>query len=127
MIINTSSWLKLSLIVTLATLISACETPHVTPCRAQFSNSTRCVAVPVHGDEHEDEAKALTPAPEGFGYLYVTRPYAQQRSVKAKLFVNDVFLAELGPMSFARIKMRQGIYRIKVTAEKPRMSRSPWG
>uniref|UniRef100_UPI0024DE125A hypothetical protein n=2 Tax=Herbaspirillum TaxID=963 RepID=UPI0024DE125A len=114
MIINTSSWLKLSLIVTLATLISACETParDTVPCTIQQQHA-RCVAVPVHGDEHEDEAKALTPAPEGFGYLYVTRPYAQQRSVKAKLFVNDVFLAELGPMSFARIKMRQGIYRIK--------------
>ena len=32
--------------------------------------------------------------------------------------MNDVFLAELGPKSFARIKIRQGVYRIKITAEK---------
>ena len=119
MIINTSRWLKLSLIATLATLISACATParDTVPCTI-LQQHARCVAVPVHDDEHEDEAKALTPAPEGFGYLYITRPYAQQRSVKAKLFVNDVFLAELGPKSFARIKIRQGVYRMKITAEK---------
>ncbi|WP_157845734.1 DUF2846 domain-containing protein [Herbaspirillum huttiense] len=119
MIISTSRGLRFSLLVTLAALISACATPvrETTPCTIQQQHA-RCVAVPVHDDEHEDEAKALTPAPEGYGYLYLTRPYSQQRSVKAKLFVNDVFLAELGPMSFARIKMPQGSYRIKVTAEK---------
>jgi hypothetical protein len=95
------------------------------PCTIQQQHA-RCVAVPVHGDEHEDEAKALTPAPEGFGYLYVTRPYAQQRSVKAKLFVNDVFLAELGPMSFARIKIGKEYIGSRSPPKKPRMSRSPW-
>lgn len=119
MIINTSRWLKLSLIAALVALVSACASParDTVPCTIQQQHA-RCVAVPVHDDEHEDEAKALAPAPEGFGYLYVTRPYSQQRSVKAKLFVNDVFLADLGPMSFARIKMPQGVYQIKIVAEK---------
>jgi hypothetical protein len=43
MIINTSSWLKLSLIVTLATLISACETParDTVPCTIQQQHALR--------------------------------------------------------------------------------------
>lgn len=118
MITNTSRLRKLLLITTLAILISACATParDTVPCTIQQQHA-RCVAVPVHDDMHEEEAKALLPASEGFGYMYVTRPYSQQRSIKSKLFVNDVFLAELGPMSFARIKMPLGIYKITITAE----------
>ncbi|MCI1016750.1 DUF2846 domain-containing protein [Herbaspirillum huttiense] len=116
---NTSRWIRLSLMAASMALVSACATssPESVPCTILQQTSV-CVAVPVHDDLHDDEAKAFTPAPEGSGYMYITRPYAQQRSTKSKIFVDGVFLAELGPKTFARIKMRPGTHTVKVTADK---------
>ncbi|WP_075256572.1 DUF2846 domain-containing protein [Herbaspirillum camelliae] len=116
---DTKRYTKVSLLAASAILMSACAAParDSVPCTILQQSST-CVAVPLHDDAHEDEAKALAPAPEGWGYLYVTRPYSQQRSIKSRIFVDDVLHAELGPKTFARIKLRPGTHTIKVTVEE---------
>ncbi|MDR6398515.1 hypothetical protein [Herbaspirillum seropedicae] len=115
---DTRRCVRVSLLVASAILMSACAAParDSVPCTILQQSST-CVAVPLHEDIHEDEAKALAPAPEGWGYLYVTRPYSQQRSIKSRIFVDDVLHAELGPKTFARIKLRPGTHTIKLTAD----------
>ncbi|MBP0598088.1 hypothetical protein J8I26_08250 [Herbaspirillum sp. LeCh32-8] len=111
--------IRLPLAAASIVLLSACASPAPdgVPCTILQQHGV-CVAVPVHDDAHEDEAKALAPAPEGTGYLYITRPYAQQRSTKAQVFVDGVLLAELGPKTFARIKLRPGAHTVKLTADK---------
>lgn len=111
-------WIRLSLLGASAILISACATAprDSVPCTILQQHGV-CVAVPVHGDVHQEEAKALAPAPAGLAYLYIARPYAQQRSTKSQVFVDDVLLAELGPKTFARITVRPGTHTIKVTAD----------
>lgn len=101
----------------LALLLSGCAAPKpdTVPCTI-LQQTSRCVAVPVHDDAHEDEAKLLMPAPDGFGYVYIARPYAQQRSVRAKVYIDDAFVAELGPKSFSRLKVRPGRHTIKLVA-----------
>ncbi|NUU01503.1 hypothetical protein [Herbaspirillum robiniae] len=101
----------------LALLASACATPPPdTVACTILQQSGRCAAVPVHGDAHEDEARRQVAAPEGFGYLYVARPYAQQRSVKARVYLDGALVAELGPQSFARLKLRPGLHAVEVAA-----------
>jgi hypothetical protein len=101
----------------LAMLVSGCAArkPDSVPCTI-LQQTSRCAAVSVHDDVHEGEAKLLTPAPDGFGYVYIARPYAQQRSVRAKVYVDEVFVAELGPKSFSRLKVRPGRHTIKLSA-----------
>jgi hypothetical protein len=98
-------------------LLSACAAPkkNTVPCTI-LQQASHCVTVPMHSDAHEDEAKLLMPPPAGFNYLYITRPYSQQRSVKSQIFLNDALVAELGPQSFARLKARPGSYVIKVVS-----------
>lgn len=101
----------------LAMLVSGCASlqPGTVPCTI-LQQTSRCAAVPVHNDVHEDEARLLMPAPDGFGYVYIARPYAQQRSVKARIYIDDVFVAELGPKSFSRLKVRPGRHMVRVVA-----------
>ncbi|MCO4857636.1 DUF2846 domain-containing protein [Herbaspirillum sp. WGmk3] len=116
---NIHPWIKVSSLVAVVALISACAAPEQerAPCRI-LQQSSACVAVPVHDDVHEDEAKKLTPPPEGMAYLYITRPYAQQRGARTRVYVDDRLVAELRPMSFARIAVRPGRHTVRVVTDK---------
>ncbi len=77
-----------------------------------------CVAVPVQDAEHEAQAKSLQRAESGASYIYVVRPYAQQRSVASDVFVDGKLEAKLGPMTFARLKVEAGSHSIRVVTAK---------
>jgi hypothetical protein len=77
-----------------------------------------CVAVPVQDAEHEAQAKSLQRAESGASYIYVVRPYAQQRSEASDVFVDGKLEAKLGPMTFARLKVEAGSHSIRVVTAK---------
>ena len=116
---NTNISVKFSIFFLLIVLISACTSQPTAsvPCTILQQHS-RCVAVSIHDDLYKNNVKMMKPAPVGFGYLYITRPYSQHRSIKSKLYIDDVLVAELGPMSFARVKVRSGMHEIKIKTER---------
>jgi len=69
----------------------------------------------MHDDPHEEQAKSLQRPEEGFSYVYVARPYAQQRSVATEVYVDGKHVTTLGPMTFARLKVKNGRHLIRIS------------
>lgn len=56
------------------------------------------------------QAKTLPPAEAGKVAIYVLRPFAQ-------IFIDGRLVANLGPMTFARIVVEQGAHRVRIETE----------
>jgi len=79
-----------------------------------LQQSAQCVAVARADAAASGDAKMMLPAEAGYTYLYVARPYSQQRSVASRVFVDDKQVAELGPMTFARVRIGAGEHVIRI-------------
>ncbi|OWY36470.1 hypothetical protein CEJ45_04515 [Herbaspirillum aquaticum] len=82
-----------------------------------LQQSAQCVAVSRADAVVSSDAKMMSPAEAGYSYLYVARPYAQQRSVASRVFVDGKQVAELGPMTFARVKIGGGEHVVTIATE----------
>lgn len=87
--------------------------PGVADCTI-LQQSSHCVEVPIEEDAVAAQVKTLPPAEAGKVAIYVLRPFAQQRSTASQIFIDGRLVANLGPMTFARIVVEQGAHRIRI-------------
>lgn len=102
-----------------AILVAACATTHedkesTLPCTI-MQQSSRCAEVPMSDLQNEMVVKKFKPAPAGSYYVYVSRPYSQERSHQAKVYLDDKLVTALAPQTFARLRVAPGIHTLKVT------------
>lgn len=82
-----------------------------------LQQTSHCIEVPIEEDAVAATAKTLPPATAGKVAIYVLRPFAQQRNSASQVFINDRLVANLGPMTFARIVIEQGTHRVRIETE----------
>ena len=97
-----------------AILVAACATTHedkesTLPCTI-MQQSSRCAEVPMSDLQNEMVVKKFKPAPAGSYYVYVSRPYSQERSHQAKVYLDDKLVTALAPQTFARLRVAPGIH-----------------
>ncbi|MRT31074.1 hypothetical protein [Herbaspirillum sp. CAH-3] len=102
-----------------AILVAACATTHedkesTLPCTI-MQQSSRCAEVPMSDLQNEMVVKKFKPAPSGSYYVYVSRPYSQERSHQAKVYLDDKLVTALAPQTFARLQVAPGLHTLKVT------------
>jgi hypothetical protein len=104
-------------LVAIPILVACVHThPDVAHCTILLQSS-HCVEVPVEEEVVAAQARTLSPAPVGKVAIYVMRPYAQQRNTASQVFLDGRLAATLGPMTFARVVVEQGVHRVRIETE----------